>query len=123
MASCRIKTELINDWAGFHEVSKEVLGFPDFYGNNMNAWIDCLSDLDEDSRMTRFYLTEGENLNIELEASNDFKARLPEIFDALVECTAFVNQRYIDEGKSPMVELVMLTREERDDAKTRPDKT
>lgn len=108
MTSCRIKTKLINDWETYHEVSKDVFGFPDFYGMNMNAWIDCLSYLDEDTRMTRFCLAAGEILNIEIEDTVDFKARMPEIFDALVECTAFVNQLYVDDGKEPMVSLLLF---------------
>ena len=107
MALCRIDTRLIDDWRTFHEVSKEVFGFPAFYGNNMDAWIDCLSDLDDDSRMSRFYLAEGEILNIELEGTNDFRARLPQIFDTLVECIAFVNQRYVHDGKNPKLTLVL----------------
>ncbi len=33
----------------FHADVKRVLGFPDYYGNNMNAFNDCLSELDINS--------------------------------------------------------------------------
>lgn len=36
----------ITDWDSFHDVFKRVFGFPDFYGRNMDAWIDCMTDLD-----------------------------------------------------------------------------
>jgi RNAse (barnase) inhibitor barstar len=39
MAFVKINTKQITDWASFHQVCKEAFGFPDFYGNNMNAWI------------------------------------------------------------------------------------
>jgi RNAse (barnase) inhibitor barstar len=108
MASVRLNTDQITDWQSFHEVCKAKMGFPDFYGMNMNAWIDCLSYLDEDAGMTRFRLVENEALRIEITDTQGFKSRLPEIFDALVECAAFVNQRYIEDGKTPPLSLIFL---------------
>ena len=84
------------------------MGFPEFYGRNMNAWIDCLSYLDEDTGMSRIHLAEGEMLHIELLGTEEFNSRLPEILDALVECSAFVNTRYVDAGKAPVLSLVFL---------------
>jgi RNAse (barnase) inhibitor barstar len=37
----------IDDWESFHSVFQRELGFPAFYGRNMNAWIDCLISADE----------------------------------------------------------------------------
>ena len=108
MASVRLNTDQITDWQSFHEVCKAEMGFPDFYGMNMNAWIDCLSYLDEDDGMTRFRLVENEALHIEITDTEGFKSRLPEIFHALVECAAFVNRRYIEAGKTPSISLVFL---------------
>jgi RNAse (barnase) inhibitor barstar len=31
--------------ADFHAEAKRVLGFPDYYGSNLAAWVDCLGDL------------------------------------------------------------------------------
>ena len=62
MAIVRLNTEQITDWASFHQVCKEAFGFPDFYGANMNAWIDCLTYLTEGDGMTRFVLSEDEML-------------------------------------------------------------
>ena len=30
----------IHDWNSFHDEFATVFGFPDFYGRNMNAWIE-----------------------------------------------------------------------------------
>ena len=30
----------IKDWDTFHHTFARTLGFPDFYGRNMNAWVD-----------------------------------------------------------------------------------
>jgi len=108
MATARLETISIIDWQSFHEACRTAFGFPDCYGMNMNAWIDCMSYLDEDAGMTRFNLAEGEVLHIEVSATESFNRRLPEIFDALVECSAFVNQRYVKDGKVPVLSLVFL---------------
>jgi hypothetical protein len=108
MATVRLDTSSISDWNSFHTTCRETFGFPDFYGRNMDAWIDCLAYLDEGDGMSRFHLGLGETLNIEITDTEPFKSRVPEIFDALVECTAFVNQRYLAAGKSPLLSLVFL---------------
>jgi hypothetical protein len=41
----------IHDWDTFHDTFAQALGFPDFYGRNMDAWIDCLTYADEDDGM------------------------------------------------------------------------
>ena len=105
MAKVRLNTKQIIDWQSFHTLSKKEFRFPDFYGMNMNAWIDCLSYInDEGDAMSRFNLINGEILEIEISDTKDFNSRLPEIFDALVECTANVNGRY----ESPVLTLVFL---------------
>ena len=108
MAEVRLNTKQIKDWKSFHLLCKSEFGFPDFYGTNMNAWIDCLTSIDEGDGMTYFHLAKGETLNIEVSDTEDFNSRLPEIFDALVECSAFVNRRYIDDRKSPVLSLRFL---------------
>lgn len=108
MAFVRLNSEQISDWASFHLVCKEAFGFPDFYGKNMNAWIDCMSYLSEDDGMTKFTLTKDEMLHIEITDTKNFSSRLPEIFDAIVECSAFVNNRYIEAGEIPRISLICL---------------
>ena len=108
MTQVRLPTKLITDWQSFHEVCRETFGFPDFYGENMNAWIDCMSCLRDDDGMTRFALSEGEMLHIEIEATEDFKTRAPEIFDELIICAAFVNQRYLEVNEPPVLSLIFV---------------
>lgn len=108
MARVKLNTKQIEDWESFHLVCKSEFGFPDFYGTNMDAWIDCLSYLDEPDGMTRFTLGREELLHIEISDTEDFNYRLPEIFDALVECSAFVNRRYVSDGKPPVLSLLFL---------------
>ena len=93
MAIVRIETKRIVDWPSFHQVFQEALGFPDFYGGNRDAWIDCLSYLGLGDGMTRFSLQNGEMLSLQIEDTADFATRLPELFQKMVQCAAFVNAR------------------------------
>ena len=62
----RLNVQKITDWNSFHEQFKELLGFPDSYGNNMDAWIDCMAYLDDPAAgMSSLTLELGEQLVIE----------------------------------------------------------
>lgn len=108
MATVRLNTTDIADWRSFHLAFRELMGFPGFYGRNMDSWIDCMSYLDEDAGMTRFVLHPGEILLIEITGTEQFNARVPDVMKALIACTAFVNQRYLADGQEPKIALVFL---------------
>ena len=56
----KLDTARIADWDSFHDVCAQALGFPGFYGRNMNAWIDCMTSLDEPrDGMTRVHAPKG----------------------------------------------------------------
>lgn len=56
----RIDGDRIVDWPSFHGVFAEAFGFPDFYSQNMDAWIDCLGYLDEpEAGMTKVHAKPG----------------------------------------------------------------
>lgn len=101
MTVVRIEGDLIKDWDSFHDVFAAALGFPDFYGRNMDAWIDCMTYVDEPSAgMTKVHVPEGLVLTLQIDDIDSFAHRCPEQYAALIECTAFVNWRRIegDEG-------------------------
>jgi hypothetical protein len=105
----RLQTENITDWDSFHEEFARLMGFPDFYGRNMNAWIDCLSYLDDSgANLTNIGLATGETLFLEVNSTGEFVKRLPEIFRELVECTSFVNLRYVRKDNGTRIALVFL---------------
>lgn len=97
MKTVVINTKSITDIQTFHQEFKHVLGFPDFYGMNMDAWIDCMSDIR--GGMTSENLNTEEPLCIELLNTEDFGKRLPELLEDLIDCTAFVNQHFIQGDK------------------------
>jgi RNAse (barnase) inhibitor barstar len=96
----------IRDWPSFHEEFATVFGFPDFYGKNMDAWIDCLTSLDEpEDGMSKVHCLPGSVLTLELQNVWHFKEQFPELYAAIVECSAFVNWRRIESGGSPVLAL------------------
>lgn len=94
------------DWKSFHQEFAEAFGFPNFYGNNMNAWIDCMSSLsDPEERMTTVHCPKGQVVTLQIEHARDLKSRQPELFATLVESTAFVNWRLVEQGEPPVLAL------------------
>ena len=103
MAEVTLETARILTWEDFHRVSAATFGFPDFYGHNMNAWIDCLSDLELDSGMTRILLAPKEFLHITVPEFEGWALAAPEIAQAFLEAVAFVNRRF----DRPLVSLLL----------------
>jgi hypothetical protein len=103
-----IPTGKIVDWETFHEVFDEALGFPGYYGRNMNAWIDCLTYADDaDSGMVANPIARGCLLTLSIVDAAQFKLRCPEQFDALIDCSAFVNYRRREVGDGPVIALLI----------------
>jgi RNAse (barnase) inhibitor barstar len=89
----RIDCREITDWASFHTTFKRVFGFPDFYGHNGHAWIDCMTDLDAPEHgMTAVHVKAGELLTIYLEHSLELQ-QYPDVLEGLLEMVDFVNSR------------------------------
>ena len=84
----------ISSWDDFHEASRKAFGFPDFYGRNNNAWIDCLSYLHDGDGMSAFVLGRDEVLEVLLEGYYEFSEKHPEIALGITQLFALVNIRY-----------------------------
>jgi RNAse (barnase) inhibitor barstar len=106
MTLVKLDTRRITDWDTFHDVFAEVFGFPDYYGRNMDAWIDCMTFLDiPPYEMTTIRAPAGDVVTLQLEHVKDFAARCPAQYDAIIECSAFVNFRKIDVGERAVLAL------------------
>ena len=100
-----LPTREIRNEKTFHAVCQRVFGFPDFYGHTMDAWVDCLSCLDDPSaEMSSLTLAPGELLIIVVPDSAELKQ---EVFDALIDGTMAVNSRFVERGKPPVLALVL----------------
>jgi catechol 2,3-dioxygenase-like lactoylglutathione lyase family enzyme len=103
---CSVDTSRIVDWESFHSVFAATLGFPSFYGRNMDAWIDCMTSLDAPEHgLTTLHVERGQVLTLALEGTNEFSERCPEIYQALIDCAAFVNWRRFETGDPPVLTL------------------
>jgi RNAse (barnase) inhibitor barstar len=101
-----IDTSEIRDWPTFHAIFASALGFPPFYGRNMNAWIDCMTDLDDPgSGMSTIHAPPKGIVLLKLVNVKDFAKRCPEQFAALIDCSAFVNWRRREQGSAPVLAL------------------
>jgi RNAse (barnase) inhibitor barstar len=102
----RIDTRRIVDWDSFHDVFAAEFGFPSFYGRNVNAWIDCMTDLDDvDGAMTSVHAPAGAVVTLELANVREFRQQSRELYDAIIESAAFVNWRRIELGQSAVLAL------------------
>jgi len=107
MPSIQLDGRQLTDWNKFHDACKTAFGFPDFYGRNMDAWIDCLSGLRNDDGMSAYVLGEDEQLQIQILNSDVLRRDAPEILSALEECTAEVNLLCSESGEKPALGLVL----------------
>lgn len=105
----KIDLERIKDWDTFHEVFYEAMGFPGFYGRNMDAWIDCMSYIDEPGAgMSQVTVKLGETLELELKGMRQFGEKCPDILRQLVLCSGFVNERFNEAGSNTRVSLIAI---------------
>lgn len=100
-----IDTSRVHDRSSFHDVFSEALGFPSWYGRNMDAWIDCVSSLDDPSFGNAVVCEPGQIVTLLLSDARGFRDRFPAGFMALVECAAFVNWRRMEGGEPTIIAL------------------
>jgi hypothetical protein len=102
-----IPTQRIHDWDSFYAAFLEIFRFP--HGlRSMDGWIDYMSSADstDDAMMDADLIAPpGDVLTLQLEDAAGFAARCPEQYEALVECSAFVNWRRIEAGERPILAL------------------
>lgn len=80
----------LSDWKAFHQVFKQTLGFPEYYGNNMDAWIESMLEIKE-------------SILISITDSEVLKEKQEEIYFTILECAALVNSIKQDEGDESVV--------------------
>ena len=97
----------ITNEESLHSVFSEAFGFPDYYGNNMDAWIDCMSSLDEESGMSEFKLEKDEALILKLENASKFIKEHNNLYQIIFECSSFVNYRRVEQGDKAILAIMI----------------
>lgn len=95
MKKHRIDGRRLKDWDSFHDYFSSEFDFPDYYGRNMNAWNDCMSD----------HCYSVGPVSLHIDHASDFKKANEESFNALVECSGFINWRATKDGADPLLVL------------------
>jgi|JI10StandDraft_1071094.scaffolds.fasta_scaffold01328_13 hypothetical protein len=94
------------DWPGFHAEMARGFGFPPSYGQNLDAWIDGLTFLDEPAAgLTTVHAAAGGVVALIVEDVDVLATGAPAIFAALVDGVAVVNERRRERGAGPVLSL------------------
>jgi len=100
----KIPVAEIHDWKSFHSVFARVLGFPEFYGRNLNAWNDCMQSIDNPAHgMSKVHVAKGRMLVLDLGICTEFARRCPEQYEAILDNSAFVNYARMKAGERPVL--------------------
>jgi len=94
-----IDSERIKSWDDFHDIFYTLFNFPDYYGRNLDAWIDCMDEVLSASQ---------ETLLLDFGRCHDLKQRIPGITNRILECCAFLNFRFIDAKRQPKLIVSMF---------------
>ena len=97
----------IKDLNSFHSAFQETMGFPAFYGRNMDAWIDCMSYIDDaGAGMSSVTVQADESLEIILFGIEAGLRTCPNVVHSFLECAAFVNRRFIESGSETRLKII-----------------
>jgi hypothetical protein len=107
MATATLNGAAITDFTTFHNECRAAFGFPDTYGNTMDAWVDCLSYLRDEDGMTKFRLKPNEVLEIVITDAAAMQAAAPDILEEVTYCVGGINERYEDYGEKPALKLTL----------------
>ena len=103
MPTIEIDGAKIQDFASFHSVFADALGFPAFYGRNLNAWIDCMCSIGSpDHGMTAVHATTADPLVLRISAVDEIPT---EILNTLNHSVAYVNWFQMVTAESPLLLL------------------
>lgn len=103
-----VPAEQITSEESFHSVFQRAFGFFSGYGHNGDAWIDCMTWLDTPTAaLSELTVERGNLVAIRIQNPQDFQDRCPDLFQSLVEMTAFVNWRRRRKGEPPLLVLLL----------------
>ncbi len=99
----------IKDLETFHVAFNETLGFPQFQGNNLDAWIDCMSSIDDpDAVPSSITMSPDESLEMIIIGTEIALKNCPDVFNAFLEGTASVNQRFLKKRSKTILKIIFV---------------
>ncbi|WP_422063775.1 barstar family protein [Shimia sp.] len=101
-----IEGNAIHDWPSFHDEFSVKIGFPSFYGRNGDAWIDCMTHVDNvASGLSSVTVDEGDLLTLQIVDASNWAKKCPDVWAGFQEMAAFVNWRRIEQGDGAVLAL------------------
>lgn len=95
MKTIQVTERCFKDESKFHKEFSEVMGFPGFYGQNWDAWIDCMSSIDKpDEQMSQMTVGKSELLEIEILIKDGNSYYKTQTWGSFCSCVAAVNGRF-----------------------------
>jgi len=96
MKSINLPFDIFKNEETFHAAFAKIMGFPDFYGSNWDAWIDCMSYIDDsEAGMSQVQVAPGEQIEFVV-SGYKLSSELDEsgAFHHFCVCSGFVNTRF-----------------------------
>ena len=101
----RIDARRLTDPAGLHGALAAAFGFPPSYGKNLDALVDCLTDLDDPGAgRSGVQLFPGQVALLAVDHADAAPAAAGQLA-GLADAVAFVNWRRLEEGRPPVLAL------------------
>lgn len=99
----------IKDLETFHAAFTETTGFPQSNGHNLDAWIDCMSRIDNlDAGLSSFTISPNESLEMIIIGTEVAFKTCPDVFKAFLEGTASVNQRFLKKRSKTILKIIFV---------------
>ena len=100
----RIDARRLTDAVGLHATLGEAFGFANWYGKNLDALVDCLTQLDDpQAAMSRVQVLPGELVLLVIEHTHGLTRQAAEQVKSLVDAAAFVNWRRLEKKQAPIL--------------------
>lgn len=100
----RIDARRLTDSDSLHAALTEAFGFPDEYGKNLDALVDCLTHLDNPrTAMSRVQVYPGQVALLVLDHVSAKNKQQAAQVKSLVDAVAFVNWRRLEKGQPPVL--------------------
>lgn len=89
------------DAKSMHRALADAFGFPASYGHNLDALVDCLTELDNPkAAMSRIHVGKGDVLTVAIDHVDEAGKGL---FLTLIRAIGFVNWRRVESGRAPVL--------------------
>ena len=104
-----LDTARVRDWATMHDAFADAFGFPAGYARDGDAWIECMAHLDApEAGLTRVHAPPGGVVVLRLGVVDDFVARCPDQFAAILDWAATVNHDRLESGRPAVLAVSFL---------------